>query len=102
MILHHVTAHGIFFSIIILTGHFMHIIIGFITSVTCFLFSFLKGKKLFAFINELHTIDDELFDLCDRVHIDYKKSFKFQLKLSIASVLLFGFVAGFDYFVFQG
>lgn len=83
-------------------GQFVHIIIGFITSFSCFLFSFIKGKKLSSFISELQTIDDELFDLCERVHIDYKMSFKFQLKLLAASAFIFCFVGGFDYYVFQG
>lgn len=80
----------------------MHIIIGFITSFISFSFVFIKARKLSVFIKELTAIDDELLDLCDKVHIDYRKSFIFQLKLSIASVLLFGVVGGFDYFVFQG
>lgn len=80
----------------------MHIAFGFIISNVCFIFCFIKARKLSTFINELYKIDDELFDLCERVRIDYKKSFIFQLKLSIATVLLFCFVGGFDYFVFQG
>lgn len=80
----------------------MHIAIGFITSTMCFLFSFVKAKKLSTFINEIYKIDDELFDLCERVQVDYKKSFIFQMKLCLASFLLFGFVGGFDYYVFQG
>jgi hypothetical protein len=80
----------------------MHIIIGFITSFACFLFAFIKARKLSAFINDLHKIDDELFGLCERVHVDNQKSFIFQLKLVLACVVLFCFVGGFDYFVFQG
>lgn len=80
----------------------MHMIIGFVTSLICFTFAFIKAGKLSAFISDLCKIDDELFDLCERVHVDYGKSFLFQLKLSVASFLLFCFVGGFDYFVFQG
>lgn len=80
----------------------MHIVIGFVTSIVCFLFAFIKANRLAAFISELHKIDDELFGLCDRVHIEYRKSFVFQLKLILATILLFCLVGGFDYFVFQG
>lgn len=80
----------------------MHVVIGFVISHLSFMFSFIKAKKLSVFINELHKIDGELFDLCEKVRIDYKKSFFFQLKLAIVNILLLCIVGGFDYFVFQG
>jgi hypothetical protein len=79
----------------------MHIIIGFVTSFSCFFSSFIKGKKLSAFIDELQTIDEELFNLCEKVHIDYRTSLKFQVKLAAATALIFCFVGAFDYCVFK-
>jgi hypothetical protein len=77
-------------------------VIGFITATVCFLFAFIKASKLSAFISELNRIDEDLYGLCERVHVDNKKSLVFQVKLVVASIVLFCVVGGFDYFVFQG
>jgi len=80
----------------------MHTIIGLINSITALTLAFVKAKELSNFLTEIYRIDDEFYDLCETIRIDYKKSFIFQLKCLIVSVMLFCFVGMFDYYVFQG
>lgn len=84
------------------SGLVIHTIIGLINSVIGLILAFLKAKQLSNFLTEIYSIDDDFYDLCETISIDYKKSFIFQLKCLIVSVLLFCFVGMFDYYVFQG
>lgn len=79
----------------------MHIVIGFIMSFVCFLVSFIKVKALSRFIAETNNIDDELFELCGKQKIN-SNSFKYQTYICFWSIIMFCFVSGFDYYVFQG
>lgn len=83
-------------------GHYLHIVVGFSVATVCFVLSFTKSSKLCAFINELQELDESMFDLCDTVQINYRNTLKSQFKLSFFLLVMFGFIGGFDFFVFQG
>lgn len=80
----------------------MRIVIGFTTSFFAFILIFFKAEKLSKFLTTLSKIDDEFHDLCESIHVDYRKSLFFQLKCLVVGILLFSLIGIFDYFVFQG
>lgn len=77
----------------------MHIVIGLLNSVVCYIFVYIKGARLVKFINKLHDIDDELNEVCENIQLDYRKTFKFQIKLSISFLLLFILIGIYDYYI---